>query len=59
MKESLNQILAIHTGRDLKKIQNDTYRYYFMTGEEAKEYGIIDSVIINREDLEISRETEA
>ena len=59
MKESLNQILAFHTGRDLKKIQTDTDRDYFMTGEEAKEYGIIDSVIINREDLGISRETEA
>jgi len=59
MKESLNQILAFHTGRDLKQIQTDTDRDYFMTGEEAKDYGIIDSVIINREDLEISRETEA
>ncbi|MFC1488793.1 ATP-dependent Clp endopeptidase proteolytic subunit ClpP [Thermodesulfobacteriota bacterium] len=59
MKESLNQILAYHTGRDLTQIQNDTDRDYFMTGEEAKDYGIIDSVIIDREDLEISRETEA
>jgi len=59
MKESLNQILAYHTGRDLTQIQNDTDRDYFMTGKEAKEYGIIDSVMIDREDLEMSGETEA
>jgi len=59
MKESLNHILAFHTGKNLEQIQTDTDRDYFMTGEEAKDYGIIDSVIINREDLEISRETEA
>jgi len=42
MKETLNQILVRHTGKDLSQIQNDTDRDFFMSGEEAKEYGIID-----------------
>lgn len=45
MKESLNGILAKHTGQSLEKIQIDTERDYFMSGQEAKEYGIIDDVI--------------
>ena len=52
MKETLNQILVHHTGQNMEKIQNDTDRDYFMTGEEAKEYGIIDHVITNRDDLD-------
>ncbi len=52
MKESLNKILVIHTGKDLKRIQSDTDRDYFMTGEEAKKYGIVDHVIFNRDDFE-------
>ena len=51
MRETLNQILMHHTGKDLSKIQNDTDRDFFMSGEEAKEYGIIDHVIKNRDDL--------
>jgi ATP-dependent Clp protease protease subunit len=51
MKDTLNKILVKHTGKDLDQIQLDTDRDFFMTGEEAKEYGIIDHVIINREDL--------
>jgi ATP-dependent Clp protease protease subunit len=52
MKDTLNQILVHHTGRKLKQIQADTDRDFFMTGEEAKEYGIIDHVIMNRDDLD-------
>lgn len=51
MKVTLNNILAKHSGKNLKQIQTDTDRDYFMTGEEAKAYGLIDHVIINREDL--------
>jgi len=51
MKETLNHILVRHTGKDLSQIQNDTDRDFFMSGAEAKEYGIIDHVIENREDL--------
>jgi len=52
MKETLNQILVVHTGKDLAHIQSDTDRDFFMTGEEAKEYGIVDHVIMNRDDLD-------
>ena len=52
MKDTLNHILVKHTGRELKQIQTDTDRDYFMSGEEAKEYGIIDHVITNRDDLD-------
>lgn len=52
MKETLNSILVKHTGKNLKQIQKDTDRDYFMSGLEAKEYGIIDHVITNREDLD-------
>jgi ATP-dependent Clp protease protease subunit len=52
MKETLNSILVKHTGKSLKQIQRDTDRDYFMSGIEAKEYGIIDHVITNRDDLD-------
>ena len=52
MKETLNQILVVHTGKTLKHIQTDTDRDFFMTGIEAKEYGIVDHVIVNRDDLD-------
>ncbi len=45
MRDRINDILAKHTGQDLKKIKKDTDRDYFMTAEEAHEYGIIDEVI--------------
>src|SRR5918995_1408302 len=45
MRERLNEILAKHTGQPLEKIQLDTERDYFMSGEEAKKYGLIDEVI--------------
>jgi len=45
MKESLNNILSNHTAQSLEKIQADTERDFFMSGREAKEYGIVDEVI--------------
>jgi ATP-dependent Clp protease protease subunit len=45
MRKRLDQILADHTGRPLDNIARDTERDYFMTADEAKEYGIIDRVI--------------
>lgn len=44
LKEKLNAILAKHTGQTLDRIQRDTDRDYFMSAEEAKEFGIIDKV---------------
>jgi ATP-dependent Clp protease, protease subunit len=52
MKETLNEILVLHTGKDLAHIQSDTDRDFFMTGQEAKVYGIVDHVIVNRDDLD-------
>jgi ATP-dependent Clp protease protease subunit len=48
MREELNNILTKHTGQPLKKIEKDTERDFFMTGEQAKEYGIVDKVISKR-----------
>jgi ATP-dependent Clp protease protease subunit len=45
MRERLNEILVKHTGQPLSQIQKDTERDYFMSGEQAKEYGLIDEVI--------------
>ena len=45
LKETLSQILANHTGQPLEKIQADTDRDFFMSGEEAKQYGLVDEVI--------------
>jgi ATP-dependent Clp protease protease subunit len=52
MKETLNQILVRHTGKNLEQIKQDTDRDYFMSGEEAKDYGIVDHVIASRDDLD-------
>ena len=45
MRDRINEILAKHTGQKLDKIQKDTDRDYFMSAEEAHEYGIVDEVI--------------
>jgi len=52
MKDALNQILVRHTGKDMDTIQRDTDRDFFMSGIEARDYGIIDHVIQSREDLD-------
>jgi ATP-dependent Clp protease protease subunit len=52
MKDRLNQILVKHTGKAFDDIQKDTDRDFFMSGEEARKYGIIDHVIANRDDLD-------
>ncbi len=49
MRETANEILTRHTGQPLEKIQNDTERDFFMSSAQAKEYGIIDSVISRAE----------
>jgi ATP-dependent Clp protease protease subunit len=45
MKETLNGILSRHSEQPFEKIQADTERDYFMSGEEAKAYGLVDDVI--------------
>jgi ATP-dependent Clp protease protease subunit len=51
MKQRLNEILAEHTGQDIEKIKEDTERDFFMTAQEAKEYGIVDEVISTRSEI--------
>ena len=48
MKSQLNKILSKNTGKTLKKIEADTDRDNFMTADQAKKYGIIDSIFTNR-----------
>ena len=48
LREELNRILATHTNQPLERIQADTDRDFYMTGHQAKEYGIIDDVVLQR-----------
>jgi ATP-dependent Clp protease protease subunit len=48
MRERLNEILATHTGQPLARIQDDTDRDYIMSAAQAKDYGIIDDVLVRR-----------
>jgi ATP-dependent Clp protease protease subunit len=48
LRESLNKILAKHTNKDINQIQQDTDRDYYMSGDEALQYGIVDHVITDR-----------
>ena len=48
LKDELNQILANLTGQTLEKITADTERDYYMTGNQARQYGIIDEIIVKR-----------
>lgn len=48
MKDEINQILAYHTKQPLEKIEKDSERDFFMNGQQAKEYGLIDEVIYKK-----------
>ena len=45
LRRRLDEIIALHSGKDVEKVRSDTERDYFMSSDEAKEYGIIDRVI--------------
>lgn len=51
MRETLNDMLALHTHQDIETISKDTDRDFYMSGQEAKDYGIVDHVIVEREDI--------
>jgi ATP-dependent Clp protease, protease subunit len=53
MREELNMILVTHTGQGIEKIEKDTDRDFYMTGEQAREYGIVDNVISRREEIAV------
>ncbi|MFA5199842.1 MAG: ATP-dependent Clp endopeptidase proteolytic subunit ClpP [Candidatus Omnitrophota bacterium] len=46
MRDKINEILAFHTGQSIDKIKKDTDRDYFMSGQESRDYGLVDEVII-------------
>ena len=48
MRETINEILVRHTGQSLETIRRDTDRDFFMSPEQAREYGLIDEVIVKR-----------
>jgi len=49
IRDRINAVLSEHTGQSLEQIQKDTDRDFFMTAEEAAEYGLIDEVIVQRD----------
>ncbi|MGD0826628.1 MAG: ATP-dependent Clp endopeptidase proteolytic subunit ClpP [Desulfobaccales bacterium] len=50
LREELNEIMALHTGQPIDQINRDTERDFYMSGAQAKNYGLIDDVIIKREE---------
>ena len=58
IKQRLNEILSHHTGQAIEQVELDTDRDKFMSGEEAKAYGLIDHVVANRDDISAITETE-
>jgi ATP-dependent Clp protease protease subunit len=52
MREELDSILIKHTNQSLERIRKDTDRDFFMNGQQAKEYGIIDEVIVKAEKIQ-------
>ena len=56
LRDRINQILASHTGKPLEEIAKDTDRDFFMSAEEAREYGIVDEVVQSRKPAEEEQE---
>jgi len=54
-RERLDAILAKHTGQSIEKIHEDTERDYIMTADEARDYGLVDAVIVNRSDQQATK----
>jgi ATP-dependent Clp protease protease subunit len=50
IRERLNEILAHHTGKAVEQIANDSDRDYFMSADEAKTYGLVDEVLLSKDD---------
>ena len=49
-RDRMNEIMAKHTGQPIERIKNDTERDYFLSAAEAKEYGLIDEILIKKKD---------
>ena len=59
MKDVLNEILSKHTGQNIERVAADTERDFFMSGQQALEYGIVDRVVCDRSQLEETSEVVA
>jgi ATP-dependent Clp protease protease subunit len=55
LKQAINELFALHTNQEIKKIKSDTERDFFMSGQEALEYGIVDRVITRREMVSLEK----
>jgi len=51
LKKRLNRILSFHTGKPIEQVEKDADRDYYMTAEEAKEYGLVDEVVKSRKEI--------
>jgi ATP-dependent Clp protease protease subunit len=61
LKQRLNGIIAKHTGRSFEQVEKDCERDYFMTSDEAKEYGLVDEVVQSRKQIpgiDVAKESE-
>ncbi|MDD2709353.1 MAG: ATP-dependent Clp endopeptidase proteolytic subunit ClpP [Verrucomicrobiae bacterium] len=58
LKERLNQLLAHHTKQSIETISRDSDRDFFMSSEEAKQYGLVDDVVRSRKELKIEEKTD-
>jgi len=57
VRERLNTILSVHTGQPMDKIQNDTDRDNFLGAEQARDYGLIDEILVSRKELAAAEES--
>lgn len=57
IRDMLNEILALHTGKLVKTVARDSDRDYFMTPEQAKEYGVVDEVLVTRKEVKPAENT--
>jgi len=51
LKDRMNEMMAHHTGQSFEKISDDVERDYFLTAEEARDYGLVDEVLVSRADM--------
>ena len=57
LKDRMNQMMAHHTGQSFEKVSDDVERDYFLTAEEARDYGLVDEVLVSRADLKTDADT--
>jgi len=57
LKDRMNEMMAHHTGQPLEKVSDDVERDYFLTAEEARDYGLVDEVLVSRADIKSDEDT--